>query len=187
MLSRAEMAHEVMGRRLSGESAEQIAIDLELRVKDVQALIDEALEQRAEPIEGVRQIELARLETLAATFFEKASRGDARALAAYVKVHDRIAKIAGLHQPQKVNVTHSLGHPMVDAAATYEITPEQIEAALSEYHRQSTNPLGQIQAPEPVPTEDVEDAEIVSGEVVEDPGAPITSGEPIKKNNVWQR
>lgn len=160
LLSKSELAHEVLSRRLAGESADMIASDLEMKPKDVQAVIDFALEQRAEPIEGVRAIELGRLETLAAKFYEKASGGDSRALAAYVKVHDRIAKIAGLHQPSRVQVNHTLGHPMIDAAVSYEISPEMVEQALAEYARQSTNPLGELASATPG-REPVPEAEVV--------------------------
>lgn len=169
MLARRELAHEILARRLAGEETEDIAEDLALPPGQVRSIIDEALEARAEPIEGVRTIELGRLETLAAKFYEKASAGDTRALAAYVKVHDRIAKIAGLHQPTRVQVSHSVDS-MIDAAVSYEISPDDIQAALAEYHRQSTDPLGSLGSGEPAITTASPEDEIEEAVIIEDRG-----------------
>jgi hypothetical protein len=81
-----------------------------------------------EPAEEVRQMELARLDSMLLGLWEKATRGDYQAIDRALKIMARRAAYLGLDAPIKFD----LGKLVADVAAELDLTPEEAASTLED-------------------------------------------------------
>lgn len=102
---------EAVNLRLQGWSFEQIGASMEISPQAAHQLVDGAMDAMLrEPIEKLRQLELARLDELQTAIAEEAMGGNLGAISAWLAIHDRRAKLAGLYQPQTFKVEGEVEH-----------------------------------------------------------------------------
>lgn len=104
----AERRVKALNLRKAGASyraiARELQVDLATAWSDVQAELLALRTLATQAAEDVKALELQRLDALTAGLFAKATQhgGDARAVAALVRVSDRRAKLLGLDAPVKL-------------------------------------------------------------------------------------
>lgn len=107
--------------RLAGMTYEQIGERLEVSASKAQGLVSRAL-QRAErgPVEEMRELENQRLDRAQAAIWPRVLRGEDKAVSLYLQISDRRAKLNGLNEPTRIDLSMSVKHEMVQALEELE-------------------------------------------------------------------
>lgn len=85
--------------RARGKTPEEIAIAMSMPKEDIDGLLDMAvatLRPAYADVEKVRMLEMARLDEIQEAIWDRCKAGDEKAIANFIKISDRRAKIAGL-------------------------------------------------------------------------------------------
>ena len=107
--------------RLAGMTYEQIGERLEVSPSKAQGLVSRAL-QRAErgPVDQMRELENQRLDRAQAAIWPRVLRGEDKAVSLYLQISDRRAKLNGLNEPTRIDLSMSVKHEMVQALEELE-------------------------------------------------------------------
>ena len=78
--------------------------------------------QRAErgPVEEMRELENQRLDRAQAAIWPRVLRGEDKAVSLYLQISDRRAKLNGLNEPTRIDLSMSVKHEMVQALEELE-------------------------------------------------------------------
>lgn len=107
---------EAMNLRLAGFSYEAIAERLEITEGSVVALIERTLERAVNhSVEQLREVENARLDRAQAAIWTKVLSGDEKAIATFITISQRRARLNGLDAPQQLNLAVSVKNEMEHA------------------------------------------------------------------------
>lgn len=141
VLAELQTAMDCLELRKRGVSVSKISTQLGVPVAVVRRYIEEAVTNleciKAEDAVYAREIELARLDELYGPMYDKALRGDTRALQACLSIMERRARLAGLDKPSVVekHITLSEVIPLdnlTEAARQYVARLEAIDAEVVE-------------------------------------------------------
>lgn len=113
--------------RKSGHTYQEIADELGYATRDsahksVAAALDKTLR---EPADGVRELELSRLDRMWKGLFEKANDGDPKSIEVALKIMDRRARLTGLDQQTDA--------PSVVVTQDAGARNEKLDALIAEY------------------------------------------------------
>lgn len=144
-----ERGQEALGLRARGKSYQEIGEALGITASGAYKIVQNALKRtQHEAADEVRAMELTRLDELLDGVWEKAKRGDSRAVVAALAIMDRRAKYMGLDKPE---------------------APDKIEVVFTnDWRKRSPNesqPEDNSHAPERPPEIGDGGEEIVDGEV----------------------
>jgi hypothetical protein len=96
----------ILNRVMRGQSLRTIEAELGIPRATVARYRDQALNSVAMPnVDNARKEELDRLEVLMEAVWPSAATGDEKAIASYMKISERRAKLLGLDRPTEVSAT----------------------------------------------------------------------------------
>jgi hypothetical protein len=105
-VSAAQKTEKVLALRLKGLSFSKIGKEVGISKQRAHQVVDEWLQESLEELKGkaqeLRLIELARLDTLQAGLWARATRGDPRAIDTMLRVMERRARLTGIDAPLKI-------------------------------------------------------------------------------------
>lgn len=121
----ADRRRKAIEMRIAGHHWQDIADTLHYASKgaahtDVTRALEQAVAELAIPLEGYRQLELDRLDTMQTALWPKVLSGDTKAIDTTLRLMDRRAKLLGLDAPQRMEV----------------VTLDAVDAAIADLTRQ---------------------------------------------------
>lgn len=96
----------ILQKHLKGKSLRQIEAEMGISLATVQRYKERALQAIVLPtVDAARKEEVDRLDTIITVLWPKVEQGDKEAIASYMKVAERKAKLLGLDKPVQVEAT----------------------------------------------------------------------------------
>lgn len=110
--------------KLGGGTSREIAAELEVShvtvLKDLKALFKRLADDKLEQTEELRDLENARLDALAVGIWPKAVQGHPDSIRTALSIMERRARLNGLDQPVKVDVTAAVSQELGKALEKLE-------------------------------------------------------------------
>lgn len=156
-LASRQRQQEILQRRMSGQSADDIAKAMHLSIASVYRLISKALQdQQHEDVVAYRAVDGLRIERLIASHWDEAVRGSTEATKVIVRLLDHRAKLFGLYAPTKI-----------DANVGITMEPVYGDPDLQEWARGVSKRLGEplMSEADALALRRMMDAQVIPGEV----------------------
>jgi hypothetical protein len=110
-ISVAERRHKVIDLRRAGGSlraiADQLGVSHTMVAKDLEHGLDELLKQEVAGREGLRALELDRLNSLQLAYWQRAIKGEIEAADFVLRVSARRARLLGLDKPEQLQISQT--------------------------------------------------------------------------------
>lgn len=112
---------EAVSMLLAGLTMEQIAERMHISERGVEDLVDRTLARVVNPnAEKLRAVENARLDRSQAAIWSNVLKGDLQAIDTFLRISARRARMNGLDEPTKVNLSVNIRQEMESALAALE-------------------------------------------------------------------